>query len=55
MKELLKNIKGFHVALLQLKLKNAEHRIFYDDKMDLLFYGSIIPLAPIEAWIRELL
>jgi hypothetical protein len=53
MKELLKNIKGLHVALLQLKLKNAEYRIFYDDHMDLLFYGSKMPLAPIEDWIRE--
>ncbi len=53
MKELLKNIKGLHVALLQLKLKKSEYRIFYDDQMDLLFYGSKMPLAPIEDWIRE--
>ena len=53
MKELLKNVKGLHVALLQLKLKKSEYRIFYEDQMDLLFYGSKMPLAPIEAWIRE--
>jgi len=53
MKDLLKNIKGLHVALLQLKLKNAEYKIFYDDQMELLFYGSKMPLAPIEDWIRE--
>ena len=53
MKELLNNIKGVHVALLQLKLKKSEYRIFYDDQMDLLFYGSKMPLAPIEDWIRE--
>ncbi|MCP8322590.1 MAG: hypothetical protein L6N96_00215 [Candidatus Methylarchaceae archaeon HK02M2] len=49
----LKNVKGLHVALLQLKLKKSEYRIFYDDQMDLLFYGSKMPLAPIEDWIRK--
>jgi len=53
MKELLKNIKGLHVALLQLKLKKSEYKIFYDDQMDLLFYGPKKSLAPIEDWIRE--
>jgi hypothetical protein len=52
MKELLKNIHGLHVALLQLNLKKSEYRMFYDDQMDLLFYGSKMPLAPIEDWIR---
>ncbi len=33
--------------------KYVEYRIFYDDQMDLLFYGSKMPLAPIEAWIRD--
>ena len=53
MQELLKRIKGLHVALIQLKLKRAEYRVFYDNQMDLLFYGSKMPLGPIEDWIRE--
>lgn len=53
MQELLETIKGLHVALIQLKLKQAQYRIFYDKQMDLLFYGSKMPLAPIEEWIRK--
>jgi len=53
MQELLRNIKGLHVALIQLKLKKAQYRIFYDNQMDLLFYGSKMPLGPIEEWIRK--
>ena len=51
--ELLKNIKGLRVALIQIKLKEAEYRIFYDNQMDLLFYCSKMPLGPIEQWIKD--
>ena len=50
---LLKNIKGLRVSLIQVKLKEAEYRIFYDNQMDLLFYGSKMPLGPIEKWIKD--
>jgi len=53
MQELLRSIKGLHVALIQLKLKKGEYRIFYDNQMDLLFYGSKMPLGPIEKWIKK--
>jgi hypothetical protein len=53
MQNLLKRIEGLHVALIQLKFKRAEYRVFYDNQMDLLFYGSKMPLGPIENWIRE--
>jgi Holliday junction resolvase len=53
MQVLLRNIKGLHVALVQLKLKKNEYRIFYDNQMDLLFYGKKMPLGPIEKWIND--
>jgi len=53
MQELLRNIKGLHVALIQLKLKKGEYRIFYDNQMDLLFYGSKMPLGLIEDWVKK--
>jgi hypothetical protein len=52
MRELLKKIKGLHVALLQIKLIGAEYRIYYDNQMDMLFYGDKMPLDRIEDWIR---
>ena len=53
MQDLLRRIKGLHVALIQIKLKEKpEYKIFYDNQMDLLFYGSKMPLGPIENWIR---
>jgi hypothetical protein len=53
MQELLKNINKLHVALIQIKLKDGEYRIFYDNQMDLLFYGSKMPLGEIEKWIKK--
>jgi hypothetical protein len=53
MQELLKNINRLHVALIQIKLKDGEYRIFYDNQMDLLFYGAKMALGKIEKWIRE--
>lgn len=52
MQELLMNMKGLHVCLLQLVLKEGKYRMFYDDQMDLLFYGSKMPIDPVENWIR---
>jgi hypothetical protein len=53
LQQLLKNIRGLHVALLQIKLSKGEYRIFYDDEMELLFDGPPTPLAPVEKWIRS--
>jgi hypothetical protein len=51
MRELLKKINGLHVALLQINLSGGEYRIYYDNQMDLLFYGDKKPFDKIEDWI----
>ena len=53
LQELLHRIRGLRVALLQMKLEKSSYRIFYDDEMNLLFYGPKAPIEPIEKWIRE--
>jgi len=52
LKELLDRIEGLSVALLQVKLKKGEYRIFYDNEMTLFFDGYKMPIGPIEKWIR---
>lgn len=52
LQEILTQIEGLHVALLQVKLKQAQYRIFYDKEMNLLFEGKHAPLEPIIEWIR---
>jgi len=53
LKELLKSITGLKVALLQVKLRKGEYRIFYDEDMKILFQNRRAPLKPIAKWIRE--
>jgi len=53
LKELLKSIKGLKVALLQVKLRKGEYRIFCDEDMEILFQRRRAPLEPIEDWIKE--
>jgi hypothetical protein len=53
MQELLKNINGLHIALLQIKLKDAEYKIYYDNQLDPLFYGVKKTLSPIEGWLLK--
>ena len=53
MQELLVRIDDLGVVLLQLKLRKSQYRIFYDDELNLLFYGRKAPLEPIEDWIRK--
>ena len=53
MRELLRRIEYLNIALVQLKLRKAQYRIFYDQDMEILFNGNKAPLEPIEAWIRE--
>jgi len=53
MRELLHRIEYLNIALIQLKLKTAQYRIFYDEDMEILFNGAKAPFEPIEAWIRE--
>jgi hypothetical protein len=53
MQNLLGNVKKLHIALFQVKLKEGEYRIFYDNQMDLLFYAKKMPLGEIEKWIKK--
>lgn len=53
MQELLKRNRDLKVALLQLAVRKRLYRIFYDDQLNLLFYGPKAPLEPIEIWIRK--
>lgn len=52
MKELLKRIKGLRVALLQVKLRKSQYRIFYNDDMNILFHSKEAPIEPIVDWIN---
>ncbi len=49
----MKRIEGIRVALLQVKLKKAQYRIFYDEDLYPLFFGPKAPIRPIEKWIRD--
>ena len=53
MQELLKKVRGLKVALLQIKLRKSEYRIFYHDDMQILFKGREAPIEPIVEWVRE--
>ena len=53
MRELLGEINELHIALIQIKLKEGEYRIFYDNQMDILFNAKRMPLGEIEKWIKE--
>ncbi|MGV7223668.1 MAG: hypothetical protein ACQ9MH_19335 [Nitrospinales bacterium] len=50
--ELLKRIEGLNIALVQVKLKQAEYRIFYNEQVNIFFDGKQMPLEPVEAWLR---
>ena len=53
LKELLESIEGLKVALLQVKLKKGEYRIFYNEEMEILFRDRKAPLKKIMQWIRK--
>jgi len=53
MQEILKHIKGLNIALLQVKLKKAEYRVFYSEDMNILFNGGKAPIKPIVDWIKK--
>ena len=55
MKEILNRINNLKVALLQIKLRKSEYRIFYHDDMEILFQGKKAPIEPIIKWIEDLL
>ena len=53
LQELLKRLDGLNIALLQVKIRKAQYRIFYNQQMTLLFDGAKAPLKPIESWLIE--
>ena len=52
LQEILTQIEGLHIVLLQVKLNESQYRIFYDEEMDLLFKGKLAPLESIIEWIK---
>ena len=53
LKEILAEIKGLHIALIQVKLRKAEYRMFYYEQMPLLFEGEKAPIQPIIDWVKK--
>ena len=53
LKELLERIEELNIALIQVKLKKSEYRMFYNDEMNLFFDGKQMPLEPVEEWLRN--
>ena len=53
LKKLLNRVKGLNIALLQVKLRKGEYRIFYNKEMQSLFQKREAPLEPIEDWINR--
>ena len=53
LQELRTRIRGLNIALLQIKIREAKYKIFYNEELDSLFYGRKAPFAPIEIWIRS--
>jgi hypothetical protein len=53
LQEILERMAGLGVALLQVKLTEAQYRIFYDEELDILFQGKSASLEPIIDWIKN--
>ena len=52
LKELLNRIEELNIALIQVKLRKSEYRIFYNEEMNLFFDGKQMPLEPVEEWLK---
>ena len=53
MKKLRTRVKGLNLALLQVKLRKGEYRIYYNEEMQILFQKREAPIEPIEDWINR--
>ncbi len=53
MREVLFLTEGLNLALLQVKLRKGEYRIFYKEEMEILFQRREVPIKPIITWIRQ--
>ena len=52
LQEIMKQLPELNVALLQIKLKKGQYRIFYNKEMDILFQGRQVPIQPIIDWLH---
>jgi hypothetical protein len=53
LREVLQEIDGLKVALIQVKLKKGEYRFFDHDDMKILFKEKHAPIKPIVDWINK--
>ena len=53
LKEILDRIKGLKVALLQVKLRDGQYRIFYDRDKEYILEKKDVPIEPVVSWIRK--
>jgi hypothetical protein len=51
--ELCKKIEGIHLALLQVRLKKSDYRIFLKEEMDLFFDGPQRDMNAVANWIKK--
>jgi hypothetical protein len=50
-KELMSQIEGLKLALIQVRFNTGEYRIFYNNEMNLFFDGRKVSIAPVVDWI----
>ncbi len=50
-KELMSQIDGLKLALIQVRINTGEYRIFYNNEMNLFFDGRKVSIAPVVEWI----
>ena len=50
-KELMNQVEGLKLALIQVRINTGEYRIFYNNEMNLFFDGRKVSIAPVVEWI----
>jgi len=53
LQELLEQVSGLNVVLLQVKLVKGQYRILYNEEMEILFQGKRAPMEPIVDWVKS--
>jgi len=53
LQEIMEQLPDINVALLQIKLRKEQYRIFYNKEMDILFQGRQVPIQPIIDWLCD--
>jgi hypothetical protein len=44
-------IEGLNIAFLQIAVRKGQYKIYFNEQLDLLFFGRKAPFQPIENWI----